>query len=86
MTRHNIESIIALRAHERPSQDDKPIEEDYWVKLIRKADKDPGNLTKEEIFEVGRYCQRALHIAAEFSKTEGMNVINFTRYLNGVLR
>ncbi len=82
--RYDIEALVKLREADRPKQDTKPIEEDYWVKLMRKADQQPANLTKEEIFELGRLCGKLFNMASGGEDT--MNVISFTRHFNDVLR
>ncbi len=81
---YDIEALVKLRESDRPSQDSKPIEEDYWVKLLRKADQTPGALTKGEIFELGRCCGKLL--AASAGGEDAMNVISFTRHFNELLK
>ena len=83
---YKIEILLQARKDERPAQDNKPFEQDYWGKLILKAHKTPHDLTRGESFELGRICQRLFGMAARNGQDDvAMQILRFTRHINSML-
>jgi len=86
MHRDDINELVKWRLGARPEQDNKPAEQDYWVKLLMKGHETPKELTVGEAFELGRYCERMFQGSrVENSEFTLRHVIPYTRYLNGKL-
>ncbi len=83
---YKLENILQIRKDERPAQDNKPFEDDYWGKLIIKGHKDPHTLNRGEAFELGRLCQRLFSITVDKGQNAlTMEVVGYTRRLNSML-
>lgn len=80
-TKDTIKSLIQYRENNRPATGQVPIEEDYWVKLLRKGDQSPRDMSKGEIFELGVYIERIFQTSSESTQ---MDALDFRRHLNGV--
>jgi hypothetical protein len=80
-TEDTIKSLIQYREYNRPATGQVPLEEDYWVKLLRKGDQSPKDLSTGEVFELGVYIERIFQTSIESTQ---MDAIDFRRHLNEV--
>lgn len=81
-TEDTIKSLIQYRENEKSKYPNQlPIEEDYWVKLLRKGDQSPRDMSIGEVFELGVYIERIFQNSDDDTQ---MDVLSFRRHLIGV--
>ncbi len=84
MFEYDLDVLIGLREKSRPAQDTNPIENDYWVLLLKKGHEQPESMNLNEIFELGVYVERLFQTSSDTIAVT--HVLPYRRRLNGIFR